>query len=306
MPRRRSRTRADRMRPIGLLGVPTNASGRVDGVARAPSVLREAGLVDALGEFGDIRDYGDVRLPLPTPERDPDVHLIDPFGFAAMVTRVRDAVGGILDDGCFPLVVGGDCPLLLGCLVAGRADDGVRLLFVDGHEDGYTPEQSPTGEAADTELAFAIGLADATWSRELAAAMPVVSPADVRVLGARDAEILRAEGVPTLADRVSMVAGHHLRSDPAGVTRKTCSSLGAPWWFHLDLDVLSTEAMSAVDYRQPGGLGWNELLIVAATALEGGPLGWDVTIYNPDLDPDRVHARRIVRFVASAIERVAG
>ena len=33
--------------------------------------------------------------------------------------------------------------------------------------------------------------------------------------------------------------------------------------------------------------------------------GWDVTIYNPDLDPERVHARRIVRFIGSLIERVA-
>jgi arginase family enzyme len=43
---------------------------------------------------------------------------------------------------------------------------------------------------------------------------------------------------------------------------------------------------------------------VATTALEGDPIGWDITIYNPDLDPDRTHARRIVRFVASVIERV--
>jgi arginase len=292
------------MRPIGLLGVPTNSSGRVDGVARAPAALREAGLVDALGELGDIRDYGDVSLPPPTPERDPDIDLIDPFGFVAVMTRVRDAVAAILDDGCFPLVIGGDCPLLLGCLIAARADDGVRLLFVDGHEDGYTPELSITGEAADMELAFALGLADATWSPELAAAMPVVSPADVRILGARDAAVLRSEGVPTLADRVATVDGDLLLSDPSGVTKKASSSLAAPWWFHLDLDVLSTEALPAVDYRQPGGLGWDELLLVATTALEGGPLGWNVTIYNPDLDPDRAHARRIVRFIASVIEWV--
>jgi arginase len=204
------------MRPIGLLGVPANSSGRVDGVARGPTALRSAGLVDALGELGDIRDYGDVSLPAPTPERDPDIHLIDPVGFVAVITRVRDAVTAILDDGYFPLVVGGDCPLLLGCLLAARADDGVRLLFADGHEDGYTPERSTTGEAADMELAFALGLADATWSPELAAAMPVVSPADVRILGARDAAILQSEGVPTLADRVATVDGDLLLSDPSG------------------------------------------------------------------------------------------
>ena len=39
--------------------------------------------------------------------------------------------------------------------------------------------------------------------------------------------------------------------------------------------------------------------------LNDDPRGWDVTIYNPDLDPERVHARRIVRFIGSLIERVA-
>ena len=260
--------------------------------------------MDALDELGDIRDYGNVSLPPPTPERDPDIHIIDPLGFVAVMTRVRDAVRAILDDRCFPLVVGGDCPLLLGCLLAARADDGIRLLFVDGHEDGYTPEQSTTGEGADMELAFALGLADATWSPELAAAMPVVTPDDVMILGARDAAVLRSEGVPTLADRIATVDGDRLHSNPSGVTKKSLSTLAAPWWFHLDLDVLSTEALPAVDYQQPGGLGWDELLLVATTALEGGPLGWDVTIYNPDLDPDHTHARRIVQFVASVIETV--
>jgi arginase len=292
------------MRPIGLLGVPANSSGRVDGVARGPTALRDAGLADALGELGDIRDYGDVSLPTPTPERDPNIHLIDPVGFVAVITRVRDAVTAILDDGYFPLVVGGDCPLLLGCLLAARVDDGIRLLFADGHEDGCTPERSTTGEAADMELAFALGLADATWSPELAAAMPVVSPADVRILGARDAAILQSEGVSTLADRVATVDDELLLSDPSGETKKARSSLAAPWWFHLDLDVLSTHALPAVDYPQPGGLGWDELVLVATTAFEGDPIGWDITIYNPDLDPDRTHARRIIRFVASVIERV--
>jgi arginase len=131
--------------------------------------------------------------------------------------------------------------------------------------------------------------------------MPVVAPADVRILGARDAATLRDEGEPSIADRVDLVDDRELTDDPRGVTQAACSSLRAPWWFHVDLDVLSTEALPAVDYRQPGGLGWNDLSSVATTAFDHDPAGWDVTIYNPDLDPERVHARRIVRFIASVM-----
>jgi hypothetical protein len=35
--------------------------------------------------------------------------------------------------------------------------------------------------------------------------------------------------------------------------------------------------------------------------MGANPTGWDITIYNPDLDPERIHAERIVRFIRSAI-----
>ncbi|HJY32993.1 MAG TPA: arginase family protein [Actinomycetota bacterium] len=294
------------MRTIGLLGVPTNSAGKIDGVARGPLVLREAGLVDALHRHAKVHDYGDVALPDPSPTRESRSHVIDPDGLDALVTRVRDAVAPILDNGHLPLVIGGDCPLLLGCLAASSGRDRVGLLFVDGHEDAYLPIQSSTGEAADMELGFALGMADAAWSPELAALLPLVAPADVRVLGARDEELLRAEGVVSVRDRLALVDGERLAADPARIAAAACASLPQPWWFHLDLDVLSTEALPAIDYPQPGGLGWDELAVVATTALRADPRGWDVTIYNPDLDPTRVHARRIVRFLGSVIEQVSG
>jgi arginase len=111
--------------------------------------------------------------------------------------------------------------------------------------------------------------------------------------------------VASLRERVALVDGERLAADPARIAASACASLPDPWWFHLDLDVLSTEALPAIDYPQPGGLGWDELAVVATAALSAGPRGWDVTIYNPDLDPTRVHARRIVRFLGSVIEQVA-
>ena len=68
--------------------------------------------------------------------------------------------------------------------------------------------------------------------------------------------------------------------------------------------MLSTQALPAIDYPQPGGLAWDELAAVATMALSADPRGWDVTIYNPDLDPDgsRATDRPVHRIL---IERVA-
>jgi len=199
------------MRTIGLLGVPTNSAGRFDGVARGPIVLREEGLVDALHGHVKVHDYGDLTLPDPSSTRASRSRVIDPDGLDALVARVRDAVAPILDNGHLPLVIGGDCPLLLGCLAASSGRDRVGLLFVDGHEDAYLPVQSSTGEAADMELAFALGMADASWSPELSNLLPLVAPTDVRILGARDAELLRAEGVASLRELVLAKPTQQLR-----------------------------------------------------------------------------------------------
>jgi arginase len=288
---------------IGVLGVPANSAGLRTGVASAPSALREAGLVRALAETAVVRDFGDVRMGDPSPTRDPGTGLIDPSGLVALVASVRTAVASILHEGLRPLVLGGDCPLLLGCLAAARRGR-LGLLFVDGHEDAYLPAQSPTGEAADTELAFALGLADASWSPDLASILPLVTTSDVRILGARDRATIDAEGAVSIADRVPVVDDVSLAADPVALTRAATTELHGAWWFHLDLDVLSTQALPSVDYPQPGGLSWDDLDRVAVAALSSAPVGWDVTIYNPDLDPNRTDAKRIVEFIGSAVARI--
>jgi arginase len=71
--------------------------------------------------------------------------------------------------------------------------------------------------------------------------------------------------------------------------------------------VLATEALGAVDYRQPGGLDWGQLGELTGAALAvPGCAGWTVAIYNPDLDPGARDAGRIVDYLAAGAERLAG
>ena len=81
-----------------------------------------------------------------------------------MIGQVRDAVAAARGSGRFPLLVGGDCPVILGALSALQADHGrPGLLFVDGHEDAWPPRLSPTGEAADCELGLASPRRPVRW-----------------------------------------------------------------------------------------------------------------------------------------------
>jgi arginase len=83
-----------------------------------------------------------------------------------------------------PLLLGGDCTLLLGVFQA--LPRGSGLWFVDGHADFYDGDSSPTGEAADMELAILTGHAAAGL---LEARGPLLEPAADVLLGHRPAEL---------------------------------------------------------------------------------------------------------------------
>jgi arginase len=298
------------MAGVHMLGVPFNSKGRADGVALGPAALREAGLVDALVAAGvDLTDHGDVELGPTTTERDPSSGLIDPNALVEMVRAMRTKVHAIREVGGFPLVIGGDCPILLGCLGDRGLASPPGLLFVDGHEDAWLPSLSTTGEAADMELGLALGLTVEGLPEGLASVLPRLDRDRVVVIGARDAQELDEAGVTSISDVVQVVRQDAVTAagaDHVGADAASRLAVRGEWWFHVDLDVLSSDSLSAVDYRQPGGFDWETLAILTRRALSSpGLIGWDVTIYNPDLDPKRTDARRIVTYLSEALGALA-
>jgi arginase len=287
-------------RDVVLIGVPTNSSGTADGVARAPGVLRQRGLAASLARSPGFTDAGDLELPAPQPRRGPS-GLLAEDALIAMTGQVREAVATARRGGRFPLLIGGDCPVIAGALAAlqaGRDEPG--LLFVDGHEDAWPPRASPTGEAADCELGLVLRLFDDDLDPRLRGVLPRVRPRDVVAVGPRDAGELARAGVPSLAGRLrALIRPAELTRD--GLAAAT-AGLPAPWWLHTDLDVLATADLAAVDYPQPGGLSWAQLSQVTSAALAaGGCAGWSVCIYNPDLDPGGRGADDIVGYLTQAI-----
>ena len=210
-----------------------------------------------------------------------------------------------------PLLLGGDCPVFIGALTAGRKAFGdMGLLFVDGHEDAWPPATSPTGEAADCELGLALGVTTATLPGELMAILPLLRPEATAVLGPRDVEELSEFAIPSLRDTVWFRSSEELigrtEQDSAQALDHVVNASNR-FWLHVDLDALSTGAMSAVDYPQSGGLSWGDLSEITARALaHPACAGWSVVVYNPDLDSDRTDAHRIVHYIEESAKAGPG
>jgi arginase len=273
------------------------------GVEHLPDALLGAGLADAL----DARRAGRVEPPQYEPRRDPASGLLNPTGLRDYARQLADATGEVLDGGEKPVVLGGDCSILLGNLLALNRRGRFGLLFLDGHADFYQPEAEPNGEAASMDLALATGRGPRVLA-DLDGRGALVRDEDVVAFGRRDAEEAEAAGSQRIEDTAVAVIDLATVRD-LGVERAVGDALERVvrpeldgFWIHVDCDVLDDAVMPAVDYRLPGGLSWDELEAVLAAAIATGrAVGLELTIFNPALDTDGVIIRTLVAQLGRAL-----
>jgi arginase len=285
------------------------------GIARAIEVLRSCGLAERLGRLG-VLDAGDLRLQQPSGTRGPS-GLLGEAALGELVEATRAQTRSARERGDRLLLIGGDCPVMLGALAGLRDHADARggdhpdarpgLLMLDGHEDAWLPAQSPTGEASDSELAIALGLASDRLPAPLDRLVPLLDPGDVALLGPRDRAEIDAAGARSVQGHVALFLSGEETSRADSPAATALRALERPdFWLHIDLDVLATDAFGAADYLQPGGLTWSELDAVAGTAVADPRCkGASVVIYNPELDPDLHAADQVIEFVFRLIREDA-
>lgn len=226
--------------------------------------------------------------------------MLNPSGLRDYSPTLADAVGAVLDRGEFPIVLGGDCSILLGNTLALKRRGRYGLLFLDGHADFYQPAAEPTGEAASMDLALVTGRGPEIVAN-LEGRRPLVRDEDTLVFAFRDAEHAAAEGSQPLPPTLTAMDLAAVRQ--RGIEHAAREALvhlkradgPAGFWIHLDVDVLDDAIMPAVDYHLPDGLTWEELTTVLRTAVASDhATGLDITIFNPTLDPDGGVARSLV------------
>ncbi|HTF71295.1 MAG TPA: arginase family protein [Edaphobacter sp.] len=301
-------------RSIAILGAPSSIgirpynNGETRLLNRTPGVLRELGLVQHLG----ASNLGDVIPPAYRDYVRPPGRARNEAEVTAYCRMLGERVEAATSDRRFAVVLGGDCSIVLGCLLGARrsAQGPVGLVYVDAHADFATPEESRTGSVASMCLALAVGRGETPLAR-LAGGEPLVHGKDVVLIGRRDAAqpwyghaVLAASSIldipgAALTDRgVAGVAAAALLS----LTSSGSSKELRGFWIHLDADVINPTVMPAVDSPEPGGPTINEVVeLLTPLVCHPQALGLEVTIYDPGLDPDRACAARLVTLLENLL-----
>lgn len=294
---------------VCLYGVPMDLGRGHRGVDMGPSGFRIAGIREGIESLGlQFEDRGNIPIEISQrlqPE-DESARFIKPIAKAC--GDLRDAVRSVLDEGAFPLVVGGDHSIAVGT-IAGVSDhyrakdEEIGLIWFDAHGDFNTPETSPTGNVHGMPLASCLGYGHELLT-QLGTRSPMIKPENVVLIGIRDIDegerrLIRESGIKTYTmydiDRIGMA-----KVAEEAIAHVTKGTVG----FHVsfDLDGCDPSIARGVGTPVPGGVGFREShYLLESVAMSGKLLSLEMTEIDPLLDNENSTAELARDLVLSAL-----
>ena len=282
---------------IEILGTPFNGLGAAPEIENPADGLRQAKLIPMLESDGHIvTDLGDLPGFQFQGVRDPETGIQDLDLWIGLSNALSSALEAILERGSFPLLLGGDCAMLVGAFAAfARSHRPVGLVFLDGHADFHTPETSASGDPADMELAVLTGRGAEAIVRA-AGKYPLLQDDEVVVYGIRAWDNISESEIPVYDSRRMAEMGVR-----AAVEKGLASLTGLPLWLHLDVDVLDPAYMPVM-YPEPGGLTYNQVREFCGLVWAlGRTMGLSVACYHPRLDRDGQAGARLAALLSDVL-----
>ena len=294
-----------RLRPVSLIGAPTDVGAGHRGALMGPDALRIAGFAEALVARGvDVADRGNLDGP-----RNPWTGPVECYRHLREVVdwnrAVMDAVSAELDDGRMPVLMGGDHCLAIGSIVAvanhcRAKGKRLRVLWLDAHADFNTFEVTPSGNIHGMPVACLCGLGPEALTT-LGGHVPAVRPDEVKLIGIRSVD----QGEKRLVKEYGLDVYDMRYIDEAGMKRTMESALaGVDDDTHLhvsfDIDFLDPGIAPGTGTRVPGGPNYREAQLVMEMIADTGRMAsLDIVELNPLLDKRNRTAHLAIDLVES-------
>jgi arginase len=294
---------------IAIVGAPLDLGAGRRGVDMGPSAVRLAGLNSKLEYLGyQVEDLGNVSVAQQesTPLGPEDAKYVGPI--AKTCNKLAETVYGILLDGKFPLVLGGDHSVAAGSVsgVSKHFHDQskkIGVIWIDAHADMNTPDSSPSGNVHGMPLACLLGRGPRELTHFFDYA-PKVEGRNVVLIGVRDVDLteralIRESGVTAFTMRDIDERGLSVLLREA-IDRANDGTAG----FHLSLDMDAVDPEEAPGVGTPvrGGMTYREAHLAMETVCDcSGMLSMEVVEVNPVLDEANQTALLAVELVTSAM-----
>jgi len=284
---------------IEILGTPFNGLGIFPDIENPAEGLRQANLISLLEGSGHIvTDLGDLSGFQCRDIRDDETGINDFDSWLNLSQELSKIVGAMLDRQAFPLLLGGDCRMLIGIFAAfSQRETEAGLVFLDGHADFHSPETSPSGDPADMELAILTGRGPERITR-ITDKYPLLKDEEVVVYGIRAWDHIGTSNIEVY-DRQRMIKNGIEHTVKEGL--KDFYQKELPVWLHFDVDVLDPELMPVM-FPEPQGLTFEEaqefLGFVWASCQV---IGMSIACYHPKLDIDGSAGARLATFVSEVL-----
>ncbi|TWF33872.1 arginase [Chitinophaga polysaccharea] len=290
------------------LGLRPNEHGLEPGTWKAPALFLESGLAERINAKV-------VKLDHPSYDFDAQfgTKIRNGLSIREFSLRLANVVDNSLKSDSFPVVLGGDCSILLGCLLGTRRWGGKGLVHIDGHCDYFHPGNydvtSRLGTVAGMDLALATGKGELLLTNWPGIRGALVEEGDAFQIGERNAE--HPEFPATYGDiassSISLITIQQLLTQGLETTAKDiCKKITSRGlknvWLHVDFDILDQIHLPAVDSPGSPGLDFKGLEIMLTELLQSGLFtGIDFTIYDPDLDPEKKYLPQLSHVVEKSL-----
>lgn len=268
---------------IAIIGVPFNGDGTTPEVENPAQSFRNEGLISQLKAKGhQVVDIGDVSIPPFLNVKDPKTKVLNFDVWRDVSMRLSETLVDVVGNDNFPIVLGGDCSILMGIFDAFKVIEyPLNLFLLDGHADFHDIDSSPTGEPADMELAALTGYLPSEIVC-MTGRGPLLDEDNVVVYGINEYDLIERSNIEVI-DRKAITADGIKPTFYRGLSSFQYPNL--PIWLHFDVDVLDKETMPAVHYPVENGLSYKEVLEFLTLVMETNRLvGMSIVCYHPKRD----------------------
>ena len=294
---------------VRMIGFPIDLGADRRGVDMGPSAMRIADVDQRLEALGyTVVDEGDIPVRNIEVQEQFDPRLKYLPEIAEMSKVLAQRVKGVLDDGDFPLILGGDHSMSIGSLGGIRAhchEHGKTLgvIWIDAHADMNTADTTPSGNIHGMPLAVAMGYGHPTLTGLVGDVAPL-NPANAAIIGLRSID----PGERVLIKELGVAAYTMFDIDRLGVFEVAQRVLEdmARRVDHLhisfDCDGVDPSVAPGVGTPVPGGLSFREthLIMEMVSELEAFA-SLEVAEVNPILDDRNKTAQFAADVIASSM-----